>query len=101
ESLTGLVVARALIGVGVCVCLMAPLKAFAMWYPPEKQAPLAGWIMVAGSLGALVATTPLELALRVATWRTIFVVLGCVTIVVALAIAWRVPDTPRPERAPS
>ena len=101
ESLTGLVVARALIGIGVCVCLMAPLKALAMWYPPERQAPFAGWIMVAGGLGALVATTPLEFALRFATWRTIFVVMGIVTIGVALAIAWRVPDTPRPERAPS
>ena len=29
---TGLVVARALIGAGVAVCLMAPLKAIAAWY---------------------------------------------------------------------
>ncbi|MEO5763954.1 MAG: MFS transporter [Casimicrobiaceae bacterium] len=101
ESLGGLVIARALIGAGVCVCLMAPLKALAMWYPSERQAPLAGWIMVAGSLGALLATTPLEFALRVATWRTIFVVLGAVTIVVAAAIAWRVPDMPRPAHPPS
>jgi MFS family permease len=101
ESLTGLVVARALIGVGVSVCLMAPLKAIAMWYPTERQAPLAGWIMVAGSLGALVATIPLEFALRFTTWRTIFIVLGVVTIVAGLAIAWRVPDMQRPERAPS
>jgi len=101
ESLTGLVIARALIGVGVCVCLMAPLKAFAMWYPRERQAPLAGWIMVAGSLGALLATVPLEFALRVTTWRTIFIVLGVVTIVAGLAIAWRVPDMPRPEHPPS
>ena len=101
ESQTGLVVARALIGAGVCVCLMAPLKALAMWYPPERQAPLAGWIMVAGGVGALAATTPLEFALRFASWRTIFVALGCVTIAVAAAIAWRVPDTPRPERPPS
>ena len=101
ESLTGLVVARALIGVGVSVCLMAPLKALAMWYPPERQAPFAGWIMVAGSLGALVATIPLEFALRVTTWRTIFIALGVVTIFAGLAIAWRVPDMPRPTHAPS
>ncbi len=99
DSLAGLVVARALIGAGVCVCLMAPLKALAMWYPQERQAPLAGWIMVAGSFGALFATTPLEYALRYTTWRSIFVALGVVTILVAAAIAWRVPDTPRPERA--
>ncbi len=43
-----LLVARALIGLGVAVCLMAPLKAIATWYPAERQASLAGWIMVAG-----------------------------------------------------
>jgi predicted MFS family arabinose efflux permease len=36
------------------------------------------------------------LALRVTGWRTIFVVLGLVTFVAALAIAWRVPDTGKP-----
>jgi predicted MFS family arabinose efflux permease len=101
DSLTGLVFARALIGAGVSVCLMAPLKAIAMWYPPERRASLAGWVMVAGSLGALLATTPLEYALRVTTWRTIFVALGAVTIAIAIAIAWRVPDTPRPDHPPT
>ncbi|HEY5307240.1 MAG TPA: MFS transporter [Casimicrobiaceae bacterium] len=95
ETLTGLVVARAVIGLGVCACLMAPLKAIATWYPRERQASLSGWMMVAGGLGALAATTPLEFALRVVGWRSIFLALALVTFVVALVIAWRVPDTPR------
>jgi len=99
-SLDGLVIARAAIGAGMCVCLMAPLKALAMWYPAERQASLAGWIMVAGGLGALVATVPLEFALRVVSWRTVFVGLGVATLAVAVAIAWRVPDTPRPQHPP-
>ncbi len=33
ESLAGLAFARAVIGLGVCACLMAPLKAIATWYP--------------------------------------------------------------------
>jgi MFS family permease len=98
QSLQGLIVARALIGAGVSVCLMAPLKALAMWYPAEKQAPFAGWFMVAGSLGALSATAPLAFALRFTTWRTVFVVMGLVTIAIALVIAWRIPDTPKPAR---
>ena len=73
ESLAGLAFARAVIGLGVCACLMAPLKAIATWFPRERQASLSGWMMVAGGLGALAATTPLEMALRVAHWRTIFV----------------------------
>jgi MFS family permease len=96
ETLPGLTFARAVIGLGVCACLMAPLKAIATWFPRERHASLSGWIMVAGGAGALAATTPLELALRVTGWRTIFVVLAALTFVAALAIAWRVPDTGKP-----
>jgi predicted MFS family arabinose efflux permease len=99
DSLAGLVVGRALIGLGVCVCLMAPLKAFVVWYPPERQASLSGWMMVAGGLGALGATVPLEFALRLVSWRTIFTSLGVVTFGAALAIAWLVPDTPKPSQS--
>ncbi len=96
DSLSGLTLARALIGAGVASCLMAPLKAIATWYPPEKQASYSGWMMVAGGIGALVATVPVEIALRIMHWRMIFVVLGIATLVVAALIAWRVPDIPRP-----
>ncbi|CAG0955142.1 putative sulfoacetate transporter SauU [Burkholderiales bacterium] len=101
DSLAGLTVARALIGAGVSVCLMAPLKGIAVWYPPHRQASLAGWVMVAGGAGALVATTPVELALRHVEWRTLFVAFGAVTLAVAAAIAWRVPDLPRAANPPS
>jgi predicted MFS family arabinose efflux permease len=87
----GLLFARGLVGMGVSVCLMAPMKAVATWYP-ERQASLAGWIMVAGTLGALGATAPLELALRVFSWRGIFAALAAVTAFAAILIAWRVPD---------
>jgi MFS family permease len=101
DSLTGLTVARALIGAGVSVCLMAPLKGFAVWYPPERQASLAGWVMVAGGAGALVATVPVEVALRHVDWRTLFVGFGIATLAVAAAIAWRVPDLQRVADPPS
>ena len=101
DGLAGLALARALIGAGVASCLMAPLKAIAHWYTPERQASLAGWIMVAGGLGALAATTPLEIALRFASWRTIFVVLAALTAAVAVWIWFRVPDVPKPAAAPS
>ncbi len=95
ESLAGLAVARAIIGAGVSACLMAPLKAINAWYPRERQASYAGWIMVAGGIGALCATVPLEFALRITHWRVVFGVLAAVTFVVAIAIAWRVPDIER------
>ena len=94
DNLAGLAIARALIGAGVSVCLMAPLKAIATWYSAERQASLAGWMMVAGGIGALLSTAPLAAALTLLSWRGIFVVLSAATFASALYILWVVPDTP-------
>ncbi len=96
EGTTGLVAARALIGAGVAVCLMAPLKAIATWYPRERQASLGAWVMTAGGAGALLAATPTEHALRYVHWRTLFLGLALVTFAVAIWIWLSVPDTPKP-----
>jgi MFS family permease len=99
DTLAGLTAARALIGAGVAVCLMAPVKAIATWYPPERQPSLGGWMMFAGGVGALLSTTPLAAALNVMSWRAIFVVLAIATLAAAIAIARVVPDTPQELRA--
>jgi MFS family permease len=100
DTLSGLALARALIGAGVAVCLMAPLKAIAMWYPTERQASLSGWMMVAGGAGALLATAPLAAALTVLSWRAIFVVLAVATFAAAALLFLNVPDIPRQANAP-
>ena len=64
DSLQMLGFGRALIGLGVSACLMAALKGFALWYPRERQSSMTGFIMAAGALGALTASTPLEAALK-------------------------------------
>ena len=48
DTLGGLAIGRALIGLGVSACLMASFKAFALWFPPERQASLTGWVMASG-----------------------------------------------------
>ena len=67
-----LAVARALIGLGVSACLMASFKAFSQWFPAERFPALSATIMVAGSLGALSATVPVEAALPLLGWRGLF-----------------------------
>jgi MFS family permease len=94
DSLGGLAVGRALIGLGVSACLMASFKAFAQWFPPERQASLTGWIMASGGLGALAAAKPLELSLGFAGWREIALALALATLLVAALIALVVPDKP-------
>lgn len=92
DALGSLATGRALIGLGVSACLMASFKAFAQWFPPERQASLTGWIMASGGLGALAASKPLELALGFASWREIAIALAVTTLLVAAALWHFVPD---------
>lgn len=93
DDLTGLAVGRALIGLGVAACLMASFKAFSLWFPPERQASLTGWVMASGGLGALAASKPLELALGFASWREIALALAAITLLVAALLWFLVPDS--------
>ena len=101
ETLAGLAIGRALIGLGVSACLMASFKAFSQWFPPERQASLTGWIMASGGLGALAAAKPLELALGIAGWREIVLALAVITVLVAAALWYFVPDKPVAETGAS
>jgi predicted MFS family arabinose efflux permease len=94
EGVTGLVIGRALIGLGVSACLMAAFKAFSSWLPPERL-PLANAVqMVSGGIGALTATAPVEAALRLTDWRGVFLILAALTLLAALAIFLVVPERP-------
>jgi MFS family permease len=90
-SLPKLALARAAIGLGVSACLMASFKAFSVWFPAERQPSLNAAVMVAGSLGALSATTPLSAAVPVFGWRGVFLVLAGVALAAAAGI-WSTPD---------
>lgn len=94
ESLTQLALARGLIGLGVSACLMAGLKAFSQWYPPQQYAAMTGQIMAAGALGAISSSLPLELALPLVGWRGVFLAVTIACVAVLLLIALLVPDRP-------
>lgn len=97
DTLGGLAIGRAMIGLGVSACLMASFKAFAQWFPPERQASLTGWVMASGGLGALAASKPLEMALGFATWQEIAFGLAAATLAVAATLWFAVPDKPGEE----
>ncbi|OEU47693.1 MAG: hypothetical protein BA862_03400 [Desulfobulbaceae bacterium S3730MH12] len=92
ESLTGLIVGRALIGLGVSACLMAAFKAFSSWLPSERL-PLANGVqMVSGGLGALTATTPVQAALQITDWRGVFMGLAGIALLAAVVVFFVVPE---------
>ena len=86
DSLVGLWIGRALIGIGVSACLMAAFKAYRLWFAPEQQSQLASWMLVAGTAGALTATVPVTLALPEIGWRGIFWVVAALLMMVSAAI---------------
>ncbi len=92
DSLTELGLARGLIGLGVSACLMGGLKGFAMWYPPERQSSMTGFIMAAGALGALTASTPLEALLPMLGWRGVFWIIAAAALGIAIFIFLSLPD---------
>ncbi len=89
------IAARALLGLGVSACLMASLTAFVLWYPPERLSFMNGLAFSVGCLGAMVATVPVELLLRVWPWRAVFQLIVAGTVAVSLALWLVVPERPR------
>lgn len=91
---TMLWVGRALIGAGVAGALMCSLRAFRFWYVAERQQQLAAWMLVAGTLGALVTTIPVQLALPLLGWRGVFWVAAVLVAMASAAIFFLLPHEP-------
>lgn len=98
QSLTDLVVARGLIGLGVAGSLMSAIKACSLWLPSDRL-PLATSVLLAvGGMGAMAVTTPTEWALTHTDWRGIFRALSLGTLLVSILIFALVPEHPRKQK---
>lgn len=95
-TLSGLLIGRGLIGIGVSACLMAAFKAFVIWFPRQRLPQINGFQMAAGGLGALTATAPVEAALAITDWRGIFTALAVLSVLVAAAVFFYVPEQTAP-----
>lgn len=92
QTFEGLLLARALIGLGVSASLMAAIKASSLWLPAQRL-PLATAVLLAvGGLGAVVSTAPLQLALDAVGWRMAFWGIAAGAAGVSLLIFSAVPE---------
>ncbi|PPQ19437.1 MFS transporter [Bradyrhizobium sp. AC87j1] len=87
-----LLIARALIGLGVAASLTAGLKSIILWFPRERVALLNGYMIMLGSLGAVTATAPVEYLLAWMGWRQLFEILAAATGATAILIYLVVPE---------
>ncbi|MDA0700675.1 MAG: MFS transporter, partial [bacterium] len=90
-TLPSLALGRVLLGVGTGSVLLAGLKAFALWWPPHRFATVSGIYFASGSLGALLASSPLAWANAAFGWRPTFVAAAAVVAGVTLLVWWRTP----------
>ena len=92
DSLSGLILGRLLIGLGVSACLMAAFKAYVIWFSSGRLPMINGLQMAAGGLGALVATTPLQNVLSITDWRGVFTGLAIITVFASLFLWFILPE---------
>lgn len=93
-----LLLARFICGVGVSACLIAPLTGARLWLHGSRQQSANAWMLMVGSLGLLTATLPVQWALPLYGWRSLFLVLALFFALTVLGTAWQVPamQTPSP-----
>jgi MFS family permease len=93
DGLAGLLIGRALVGLGVAVALMAGFKAIVIWFPPGRVALANGWLVMLGALGAVTATAPAAWIVHAIGWRGLFAALAALSALVALLVVFAVPET--------
>jgi MFS family permease len=85
---------RLLLGVGMACNLMGPLKLLMDWFPPRTFATLSGLLYAIGTLGNIVAATPLVLLVEQLGWRLSVQAIVAVHLLLTLALFWVVQDRP-------
>ena len=86
-----LTIARGILGLGLCGCLMSAFKANAMWLPMSRVALGNATTVAIGALGVVTATRPADWLAQLIGWRPMFDLLAVATIGVALLIFFCVP----------
>jgi predicted MFS family arabinose efflux permease len=91
------VAARAMLGAGDAMVFVSVIRLVAAWFRP-RQAPLVTQMTgQVGQLGAIVAAAPLSWALLNLGWTRSFAIASTVGVVLMVAVATIVADTPYPD----
>lgn len=94
DSLAVAMAARVLIGIGTASVLMATFTVFSHWFSKQEFGRVSGFMVAVGNLGNLLATAPLALAVAAVGWRSSFLAIGIVQILVTLLVFGMVRDRP-------
>jgi MFS family permease len=85
-SYTTVLIGRILNGMGMSCVLMGSLKIFTLWFPADRFATLMGTLLSIGTLGNILAASPLAFFASTIGWRMTFIVAGALTAILALLV---------------
>ena len=89
--------ARVLVGLGVSATFVSSLKVLAEWFSGREYARISGLLMAMGGIGWLSAATPLAFLAEAFGWRSAFVIVGSITVVLGILTWFLVIDRPESE----
>lgn len=92
---TTLLIARAIMGIGISVAFMGALKAMVEWMPRDKLPMTNSLVMAIGGMGVMGATYPIQFALNFTDWRGIFIGIAIATFVIVFCVFLVAPKRPR------
>ncbi|KAJ4493006.1 MFS general substrate transporter [Lentinula edodes] len=98
-NFTGLVIVRTLLGIFECVCQPAFVFLSTMWYTRDEQALVIGSFYSMNGfqqcVGGLIAYGIAHIQhAKLKNWQIFFALLGCITFVWGIFVAWWLPDSP-------
>jgi sugar phosphate permease len=88
------VMGRVLLGIGMSCNLMGSYKLLTLWFSPRMFATLAGILVALGTLGNMVATTPLVLLVEQVGWRVSFQLIAMINLILTIFFYAIVRDRP-------
>ncbi len=97
QGLSGALIARVLIGIGISMIAVPMMKLTTVWFPPKDFGKVTALSFTIGGTGYWFATSPMAYAAASFGWRAPFWGLASVTLACALLVWLIVRDTP--ERA--
>jgi predicted MFS family arabinose efflux permease len=94
DSLALGVTGRVLLGAGMACNLMGTFKLLTLWFSPKKFAALMGGVVAFGTVGNMVATTPLVVLVESIGWRAGFQLIAVINFLLTLVFYVIVCDPP-------
>ena len=94
DSLVLGVTGRILLGAGMACNLMGTFKLLTLWFSPRKFATLMGVVIAIGTVGNMVATTPLVVLVENIGWRAGFQLIAAINLLLTLVFYVVVCDPP-------